>query len=148
MAAPYRIAFTVRWADLDPNGHMRHTAYMDYAAQARLACLADLGFTLQRFHTLQLGPILFREDSRYLHEVRANERITVTAAAVGQSPNKKHWRIRHQILCDDGTLACVVDCQGAWFDIVARRVVPAPPELDAALQKMPKAEDYADFIPR
>jgi len=140
--------FQVRWADLDPNGHLRHTAYMDYAAQARVGFLNDCGFTLERFQKLQLGPVLFREDTRYLHEVRANERVSVTTELSGLSANDKHWRMRHRIFKADGLLACVVNVQGAWLNLATRKIVPAPAELQDAMRKAPCTHDYAEFTPQ
>jgi len=148
MTDPFRRVFQVRWADLDPNGHLRHTAYMDYAAQARVAFLNDFGFTLERFQKLRLGPVLFREETWYLHEVRANERLRVTTELSGLSANGKHWRMHHRIYKTDGELACVVNVQGAWLDLAARRVVPAPAELQAAMRKAPHTQDFAEFVPQ
>lgn len=148
MSENYTKTFEVRWADLDPNAHMRHSAYADYGAQARVGFLSEHGFGLGQFMKLRLGPVLFREDLKYLREIRPNETIRVTCEATGMSPNRKHWRIRHRIFRQDGELACIIDCQGAWFDLVARKVIPAPPELEAAMQAMPKAEDYAEFTPQ
>ncbi|MGB9429387.1 MAG: thioesterase family protein [Gammaproteobacteria bacterium] len=148
MSAAYHREFEVRWADLDPNGHLRHTAYMDCAAQARVGFLHDFGFTLERFRVLGIGPVLFREDTRYLHEVRASEHITVTTEISGLSPNRKHWRIRHRIYKADGELACTVDVQGAWLDLKARKIMMPPPELMQAMEKAPRTEDYAEFEPR
>jgi acyl-CoA thioester hydrolase len=148
MGSNYTKIFDVRWSDLDPNGHVRHSAYADYGAQARVGFLAEHGFGLEQFHKLRLGPILFREDLKYLREIRAHERIGVTVEVSGVSPNRKHWRIRHRILRGDGELACVIDCQGAWFDLAARKVVPAPAELDAVMGQMPKSADYAEFTPQ
>ena len=34
---------TVRWSDLDPNGHVRHSVYYDYGAQARIAYMQKQG---------------------------------------------------------------------------------------------------------
>lgn len=147
MSQGYAKSFTVIWADLDPNAHMRHSAYADYGAQARIGFLSEHGFGLEEFHQLRLGPILFREDLKYTREIRANETIRVTCEAVGISFNKKHWRIRHRIFRSDGELACTIDCQGAWFDLVNRKVVPAPVDLQAVMEKMPKSEDYAEFTP-
>ena len=121
---------------------------MDYAAQARVAFLNDFGFTLERFQKLRIGPVLFSEETQYLREVRANERISVTTEVTGLSPNGKHWRIRHRIFRAGGELACVVNVQGAWLDLVARKVVPAPVELQEAMRKAPRAEDYAEFAPQ
>jgi len=144
----YAKTFEVRWADLDPNGHMRHSAYADYGAQARIGFLTEHGFGLREFHKLHMGPVLFREDLKYVKEVRANERIRVTCEAVGVSPNRKHWRIRHRLFRQDGELACVIDCQGAWFDLASRKVVPATAELEAVMKRMPRSEDYAEFEPK
>ncbi|MGH8282335.1 MAG: acyl-CoA thioesterase [Gammaproteobacteria bacterium] len=148
MTTTYSREFSVRWADLDPNGHLRHTAYMDYAAEARVGLLNDCGFTLERFQKLCIGPVLFREETQYLHEIRANERISVTAEITGLSPNGKHWRIRHRIFRANGELVCVVNVQGAWLDLVTRKVVPALAELQDAMRKAPRAEDYAEFTPQ
>jgi len=41
----------VRWADLDPNGHVRHTVFMDWATQCRVAALAAAGLTPRRFQS-------------------------------------------------------------------------------------------------
>ena len=148
MSEIYAKTFEVRWADLDPNAHMRHSAYADYGAQARVGFLTEHGFGLGEFMKFRLGPVLFREDLKYLREIRPNEIIRVTCEATGMSPNRKHWRIRHRIFRQDGELSCIIDCQGAWLDLVARKVIPAPPELEAAMQAMPKAEDYAEFTPQ
>jgi acyl-CoA thioester hydrolase len=148
MSERYVRTFQVIWADLDPNAHMRHSAYADYGAQARIGFLAEHGFGLKEFHQLKLGPILFREDLRYLREVRAHDKISVTCEAVGISPNRKHWRIRHRIFREDGELACTIDCQGAWFDLTARKVVPAPAALAKVMEQMPRSEDYAEFEPK
>ncbi len=148
MTDPDRREFQVRWADLDPNAHLRHSVYMDYAAEARVGFLNDCGFTLERFQKLRIGPVLFREETRYLHEVRANERISVTTELSGLSANGKHWRMHHRIFKADGTLACVVNVQGAWLDLAARKTVPAPAELQNALRKAPRTQDFAEFLPQ
>ena len=148
MHAALSQSFDIRWADLDPNGHMRHTAYMDYAAQARVGFLAADGFTMERFQKLRLRTVLLREQTQYLREVRANQRITVTTEISGLSPNRKHWRIRHRILNQEGELACVINVQGAWLDLVARKIVPAPAELLQAMERAPRTGDYSEFTPQ
>ena len=39
----YDSTFQVRWADLDPNFHLKNTAYSEYATQTRFAFLDDNG---------------------------------------------------------------------------------------------------------
>lgn len=148
MAEVYSKTYEVRWADLDPNGHMRHSAYADYGAQTRVSFLEDHGFGIAEFQKHRLGPVLFREDTKFMREIRPNERIRVTVEATGLSPNKKHFKLRHKIYRQDGELASVIDCQGAWFDLVQRKVIPAPPGLQAAMDKMARAQDYEEFTPQ
>ena len=69
------------WADLDPNAHMRHTAYNDYAAQVRVGLFDELNLPLAKLVASGYGPILFHEDTSFKSEVFMNERITVTCTA-------------------------------------------------------------------
>jgi len=64
----YQKSFVVRWADLDPNRHLRHTAYNDYATQVRLSCLEENGFGAKKFLDLNFGPVMFREETRYVRK--------------------------------------------------------------------------------
>lgn len=141
-ADEYAREFEVIWADLDPNAHMRHTAFMDYGAQLRLAFLAERGMTMDELNRLGVGPILFREETDYLGEVRAGDRIRVTVELTGISDNRKHWGIRHRIFRGDGEPAAVINCRGAWMDLSKRRVCPAPDALYEALDAMPRSDDF------
>jgi acyl-CoA thioester hydrolase len=51
-----------RWSDLDPNFHVRHSAYYDFGAQHRIEILESLGLTMKVLQTGHFGPILFREE--------------------------------------------------------------------------------------
>ena len=44
----WHLGFDVRWADLDPNQHVRHTAYADYGTHVRMSWLASAGFDAAR----------------------------------------------------------------------------------------------------
>ena len=140
-------SYEVIWADLDANAHMRHTAYMDYAAQVRLAWLAAMGFSIERLAQAGVGPILFTETTSYRREVRGGERIEVRLELTGLSENRKHWRFRQPILKEGGELAALVEVQGAWLDLRARKVAPPPPELLAAVELWPRAVDFALILP-
>ena len=55
----FTVNFTTRWADFDANVHMRHTAYNDYCAEARLRFFNKFGITIHDFTNEKVGPILF-----------------------------------------------------------------------------------------
>ena len=142
MSDPFSIEFEIRWADLDPNGHVRHSVYFDLGAQARVAYLESVGFGVGRMHSVGVGPVLFEERARYQRELGTGESVTADVVLTGVSENRKHWSMRHHILKADGEVSCIIDCRGAWLDLRERRVVPAPDALAALLQDMPRAEDF------
>jgi len=58
----FNIPVELRWADLDPNFHVRHSVYYDYGAFCRIQFLAAHGITAQFMQIQQFGPIIFREE--------------------------------------------------------------------------------------
>ncbi|ALD21127.1 acyl-CoA thioesterase [Hymenobacter sp. DG25A] len=138
--------YTVRWADLDPNIHMRHSAYTDYAAQVRLEYLAEHGFTMAQFAKLAIGPILFREDTRFFKEVGLSEVIRVTAELAGINEDGTRWRIVHSIYKADDRLAATVTVDGAWLDLRARKLAVPPVEITAVMRQLSRHASYADIV--
>jgi acyl-CoA thioester hydrolase len=132
---PHSQTYTVRWAELDPNGHMRHSAYADFAADQRVQWLASHGFDIKRFTELQMGPILFREETKYLKEIHAGEQIRVEGRLLGGAPDGSRWTIEHTIYKADGRVAATVTVDGAWLDLARRKLTVPPADLAAVLQE-------------
>lgn len=130
------------WADLDPNAHMRHTAYNDYAAQVRVGLFDELGLPLNRLVASGYGPVLFQEDTTFSKEVFMSEHITVDCAALAFRKDLKVWKFRHQVLKQDGSLACTILATGAFIDLRQRKVVVPPKEIIDMLEKIPRTEDF------
>ena len=141
----YEKEYDIRWVDLDPNGHMRHSAYLDYGAQIRLAAMADNGLSMGQMAKYGVGPVLFRESIDYHREIRGGETICVGTELTGISKNGKHWRMRHVIKKADGEVAAVIEVRGAWLDLKARRIAPAPDEVQAMVSAMPRSDDFEEF---
>ncbi|WP_230680311.1 acyl-CoA thioesterase [Pontibacter rufus] len=134
----------VMWAHLDPNGHMRHSTYADFAAQARIAVLDELGLDLKVFQEQHLGPILFREETVYLREVSANDTLTVTTELTKSRPDGSRWSIRHNIFRADGVKAAVLNVEGAWMDTKQRKLTKLPDLLAEHFARLPKTIDYEE----
>jgi len=131
---PHSQTYTVRWAELDPNGHMRHSAYADFAADQRVHWLASHGYDLRKFAELRIGPILFREETKYLKEIHAGEEIRVEGRLTNGTPDGSRWTIEHTIYKADGRVAATVTVDGAWLDLERRKLTVPPAELAAVLQ--------------
>lgn len=141
----YEKEYEIRWADLDPNGHMRHSAFLDYGAQIRLSAMAENGLTIAGMTKMGVGPVLFKESIEYHREIRGGESIRVSNELTGLSKNGKHWRMRHVIRKTDGETAAIIEVQGAWLDLKARRIAPAPEEVRDIIDAMPHSSDFEVF---
>jgi acyl-CoA thioester hydrolase len=130
---PHSQSYSVRWAELDPNGHMRHSAYADFAADQRVHWLASLGYDVRKFAELRIGPILFREETKYLKELHGGEQIKVDGRVTGGTPDGARWTIEHTIYKADGRVAAIVTVDGAWLDLDRRKLTVPPAELAQAL---------------
>lgn len=135
----------VLWAQLDPNRHVRHSAYADFCAQARSNMLNQLGLSLQEFAKHQIGPILFREELVYKREIGLDEYITVSVELVKFNVKNSRFSFRHEVVKANGVVAAVVNVDGAWMDLHARKLTRIPESWDAYIAKIPKAADYEEI---
>ena len=129
--------YRTRWADMDPNGHMRHSAYADYAADQRLVLLAEWGYDIKEFARLRLGPILFREETVFLKEIHIGEEIRVDSCLRSVNDDGTRWSILHTIYKADGRVAATVTVDGAWLDLDKRKLTTPPAELAEAFRTLP-----------
>ncbi len=138
----YEKTFEVKWADLDPNRHMRHTAYNDYCAHLRVGILKEAGLSLSRMEELGIGPILFREETKYLREVGMEGDITINCTLLSMRQDGSRWSFSHEIFRSDGIQAAIVAVDGAWLDLQKRKLTLPPKEILDAFLTMPKSADF------
>jgi acyl-CoA thioester hydrolase len=144
-SSPFHRRFVVRWADADANGHLRNTAYAEYANDTRVALFASFGYSWTRFQSLRLGPVLFREEIEYRREASIGEEVLVDALGAGVAPDVSRWSIRHRLWKADGTEMAHVTVVGSWLDLEARRAVAPPHDLAEALRSMPRSEPFVEM---
>ena len=133
---------TVMWAQIDANQHMRHSAYADIAAHARVMLMDELGLTAQLFLKNHLGPVLFREELIYLKEVNMSEKISVSCQLVKCKRDGSKWSLRHQIMKSSGEIAAIINVDGAWIDLVKRKITGLPEDILSKFLMIPLSEDY------
>ncbi len=133
----------VLWAQIDSNNHLRHSAYADFAAQARVEALNSIGINVEKLHQLQLGPILFKETLIYKREIAPNDTVSVTCSLSYARKNAGKWAFRQYIYRGDGVLAAEVNVEGAWLNLSTRRLSIPPIEIaDALFTKMHRTDDF------
>lgn len=127
---------------MDPNRHLRHSAYADLAAQARIELLESIQLDMEALAKLKMGPILFREELVYLREVTGSQVVTITTELTRSRKDGSRWSIRHELYRADGVKSAVINVDGAWMDMVHRKLAGLPEELAQAFHEIPKSEDY------
>ncbi len=138
----FKREFSVIWADLDPNGHMRHTAYADYAVQLRFEFFGESELNVKTLAEMGIGPVLFREEIKYFREVNMNEKIVATLHLQKVRKDGSKWTFLHNIHKQSGELACQVIAEGAWMDLKKRKIIVPPAKLAEIIQNIPKADDF------
>ncbi len=136
----------VLWSMIDANMHLRHSAYADFAAQARLEILQTLGFTANTLEELKLGPILFREELIYMREIRPNDTVKVTCELTKCRRDGSRWSFEQKLYRGDGILAALIHVDGAWIDVAKRRLTALPPEWAVKFMEIPKSEHFQEEI--
>ncbi|MHB8208375.1 acyl-CoA thioesterase [Mucilaginibacter sp.] len=132
----------VLWSQIDANQHMRHSAYADFGAQARLTMMESLGLDLKALLKYNVGPVLFREELFYTREVGINERIKVSCELIKSRVDGSRWTMRHEIFRSDGIKAATIIVEGAWIDLEKRKLAALPVELLEHFMNSPKGDDY------
>jgi acyl-CoA thioester hydrolase len=133
----------LRWSDLDPNAHVRHSVYYDWGALIRITYLHEKGLTTELMQRLQIGPILFREECIFKREMRIGDEVSVGLVMVRARRDFSRWTIRHTIYKNPETIGAILTVDGAWIDIAKRKLAITPQEVKDVFVEMPTAEDFA-----
>ncbi|NLR59461.1 thioesterase [Chitinophaga polysaccharea] len=134
----------VLWSQIDANMHLRHSAYADFAAQARLSLLERVGLDARQFLSLGIGPILFREELLYHREINPNDTVKVTCEMTRCKSDASRWSIKHEIFRGDGTKSATVLVDGAWMDTRKRKLTGLTPDLLEKFNDIPRSEDFVE----
>ncbi|WLW58141.1 acyl-CoA thioesterase [Streptomyces sp. YU58] len=140
MSKVFKKYIEVRWDDVDVNGHVRNTRYLEYAATARLGFLMESGWSPRAVHEAGFAPVTLGDEVRYLREVFPAEVVTVVSRIIGLSEDGARWRFEHRVSRESGEEVAVVRTLGAWIDLGARRIAAPPAALRAVMEQARAAD--------
>lgn len=135
----------VLWSQLDVNMHLRHSAYADFAAQARIALLLAKGLSFEEMARLEIGPVLFREETVYQREVRAGDEVRVTCSLRRVRKGGSRWSFSQKIYRSDDVLAATVITEGAWIDTEKRKLMKLPEAFSGMFDDLERTEDFEEW---
>ncbi len=142
----YKINFQTKWADFDANKHMRHTAYNDYAAEARLRFLNENGFGLSVMEKQNIGPILFSENTIFRREIKLGEDISIELFLEASSKNGERFKLKSLLFRQDGELAATITVFLAWIDLTKRKLTTPSKQLIKTLNCLEKTDDFEEIL--
>lgn len=132
----------IRWSDLDPNFHVRHSAYYDMGAFCRMQFLTHCGITPAAMMQYHIGPILFREECSFRKEIRFGDQVTLDLQLDKISADHSKWTMIHHIRKNGDTLAAILTIDGAWMDTVARKITAPPENFIHSFDTIPKSTGF------
>jgi acyl-CoA thioester hydrolase len=141
MNQQFSTTLQIRWADIDANGHLRHSAYFDFGATARMMFMSENGLTIGKLKELDIGPVLFREEAMFKREIRLEDVITVDVILTKSTPDFSRWSLRHHFCKADGSLAATINLDAAWIDTKLRKLTKPGLFVQEVFKKLPASPE-------
>jgi acyl-CoA thioester hydrolase len=132
----------LRWSDMDPNFHIRHSVYYDWGAMCRIDFLTQYGLTPAVMQQYSFGPIIFREECVFRKEIKFGDEITISAAIIKARRDYSRWTIQHIIFKNGETLCAAVTIDGAWMDTKLRKLYLPAEEVKTVFDRLPRSENF------
>ena len=145
---PFEKTFFARWGDMDFNGHMRNTAYLDASADVRMFFFAEHGFSMREFEKRRFGPVILRDELDYYRELRLLQPVRVTLEAAALSADGYRFKLRNEFFREDGERVARVTSTGGWLNFDLRKMTPPPEELLRLMNAVPRCDDFEVLPPR
>jgi len=142
MSEPYSKTLYARWGDMDFNGHMKNTAYLDASADVRMFFFSEHGFSMREFEKRRFGPVILRDDLEYFKELRLLEPVRVTFEVSGLSEDYSRYRLVNQFYRVDGPRVARVTTHGLWLSLDTRKGIVPPQELRDVLALIYRTDDF------
>ena len=124
--ADYFKQIEIRWSDLDPNFHLRHSAYYDFGAYSRISFMNENGITPQVLGEAHIGPVIFREECIFRKEIKFGDKVKINLKLAKSNDDFSRWTMVHEIWKNDDTLCAVITVDGAWLNTVHRKLTTPP----------------------
>lgn len=141
MMKSYNQQLQIRWADLDANGHLRHTVYYDWGSFCRVSFLNEHGLSISKMQELHIGPVLFREEGVFKKEIQSGDEVSINLELLKARKDFSRWAIRHTIF-KEGNIAASVIVEGAWMDTLKRKLAKPVDEIKNVYAQMPVAAEF------
>lgn len=134
--------FEIRWSDIDANGHLANSAYVNFMSHTRMSFMLENGFGHQDLIRNNLGPVVFYEHIYYFREIFMGNPVKVSLKLKGLSADGMFFEFLHNFYDYKGRNCARCIMLGSWIDLKTRKLVSLPRELYEQLNELEHTEDF------
>jgi acyl-CoA thioester hydrolase len=138
----FQKTFEAGWRDVDPNGHLANTSYMEYAVNTRIAYFASCGFPPGEFQRSGFGPVIKSDLIEYFREILMLETFSVTMESGGLSDDCSRFRIVNTIYKEGEILSARITTIGGWLGFEKRKLIEPPAIIKEAMNSLRQTDDF------
>ena len=142
MSEIFEKTFHVGWAQVDFNGHLGNTSFLDLAVDVRMFFFSENGFPIEEFQRQRFGPVILKDEMEYFREFRMLEKIRITVQTAGLSDDASRFKLRNEFFKEDGRLAGRLTTTGGWLDLDKRKLRVPPDAMIQAMRNLARTEDF------
>lgn len=132
----------IRWSDIDPNFHLRHSVYFDWGAMCRMQYLDMAGLSLHKMQEMQIGVIVFREECIYRKEIYLKDVATINLKITKARRDFSRFSIRHEVIKEPAIISATLNVDIAWINLQTRKLTKLPDTDLQLTQHAPFSEDF------
>lgn len=121
MSEVYKYEVIIREHHLDSYRHVNNATYLALYEEARWELISGRGYTYEKVHETGQGPVILDVHLAFLKELKLREKVTITLQML--SYEGKFFKLKQQMLKEDGTVASEATFTGAFFDLKARKLI-------------------------
>jgi acyl-CoA thioester hydrolase len=78
----------------------------------------------------------------FRREIRLGDEIKMNLQLIRSKKDFSRWSIQHQIVKNGDTLCAVLTVDGAWMNVIQRKLTSPPGQVHEVFSKMPTAENF------
>ena len=145
MSEIFEKTFHVGWANVDFNGHLANTAFLELAIDARMFFFAENGFSIHEFQRRRFGPVVLKDEIEYYKEMYMLDKIRITFQSAGLNKDASRFKIRNEFFREDGRLSARLTTTGGWLGFETRKLIVPPKELADAMKSLVKTDDFEEI---
>ena len=98
---------------------------------------------MQLIQQHQVGPVLLREECVFKRELKFGDEIEIRISMLHATDDFSRWSFVNEIWKNKDTLAAVVTVDGAWMDVVKRKLVAPPDLFQTIFKQFPRSENFS-----